>query len=357
MTDIILNTQLQKTIIHCGAESFEKYAGELAKKQVFVVTDSNVFAWYRYDIWRIFGDKVPVHIIPAGEMAKTFRNLTAMLKAMLDANMRRNCTLVAFGGGVVGDIAGLAASLYMRGVHFVQIPTTLLAQVDSSVGGKTAIDFGGVKNVIGSFYQPEEVIVDPYFLSTLPEREIRCGLGEVVKYGVLNKNILELIKANINNLKAPEFLNEVILYCIKYKAEVVADDEYDLNGRRKILNLGHTTGHALELYYHKKTHGEYVLIGMYYEIYIAEKLNTCIQDYADDIKKLIRSVIKKIPTYDDIANAAALAIHDKKNNDSNVSIMVPVSVGKCTELKLSMGEYVSMLEECALCLKDEYEGA
>ena len=351
MTDIILNTHSQKSVIHFGSGAFEKYAPELAKGQLFIVTDSNVFAWYRHDIWRIFGDNVPVHIIPAGETAKTMRNLTAILKAMQDSNMKRNCTVVAFGGGVVGDIAGLAASLYMRGVRLVQIPTTLLAQVDSSVGGKTAIDFGGVKNLIGTFYQPEEVIVDPCFLSTLPERELRCGLGEIVKYGALDSHIFGLLKENINNLKSPEILGEIIYHCIKHKAAVVSEDEHDLSGLRKSLNLGHTTAHALELFYHKKSHGEYVLIGMFYELFIAEKLNTCAQNYADSLKNLIISVIKKIPAYDDIADAAALAKYDKKNSDSNVSLIVPASEGKCTELKLSADKYVQLLEECALAIK------
>ena len=353
MTDIIVNTQSQECVIHCGSGIFEKYAQKFSQRQLFVVTDSNVFAWYRYDIWRNFGEKVPVHIIPAGETAKTFRNLTAILQAMLDSRMKRNCTVVAIGGGVVGDIAGLAASLYMRGVRLVQIPTTLLAQVDSSVGGKTAIDFGGVKNVIGTFYQPEEVIVDSRFLSTLPEREIRCGLGEIVKYAALNSNIFKLLNENIGNWKSPDFLEEITYECIRHKAEVVMEDERDLNGLRKTLNLGHTTGHALELYYSKKTHGEFVLIGMFYELYIAEKLSLCTQNYADSLRNLITAVIKKVPAYDDIEKAAALARYDKKNNDFNISLVVPESEGKCVEIKLNADEYVQMLKDCAAQLKGE----
>lgn len=351
MKDIIINTPSQESIIHCGSGTFEKYAPEIAKRQLFIVTDSNVFAWYRHEIWHVFGNDVPVHIIPAGETSKTMRNLTAILKSMLENGMKRNCTVVAFGGGVVGDIAGLAASLYMRGVHLIQIPTTLLSQVDSSVGGKTAVDFEGVKNIIGSFYQPEEVIADPRFLSTLPDREIRCGLGEIVKYGAIDANIYSLLQENINNLKSPDFLEEVTYHCIRHKADVVCEDEHDLNGRRKTLNLGHTTGHAFELYYRKKSHGEFVLIGMYYELYIAEKLNTCAQNYAESIRNLITAVIKKIPVYDDVASAAALAKFDKKNEDSNISLVVPKSVGECTELKLSAPLYTEMLVECANILK------
>lgn len=352
MTDIILNTKLQNSVIHCGAGTFEKYAEELAKRQIIVVTDSNVFAWYRHDIWRIFGDKVPVYILPAGETAKTMRYLTAILKCMQDSNMKRSCTVVAFGGGVVGDIAGLAASLYMRGVSLVQIPTTLLAQVDSSVGGKTAIDFGGIKNLIGTFHQPEAVIVDPCFLATLPEREVRCGLGEIVKYGALNSNIFRLLNKNITNLKSPDFLQTITYHCIKHKADVVAEDEHDI-GLRKTLNLGHTTGHALELYYRKKSHGEYVLVGMFYELFIAQKLNTCAQNYANSLKNLIISVIKKIPVYDDIASAAELAKFDKKNSQSSISLIVPVCEGKCTELNIPAYQYVQMLEECVAAIKGE----
>lgn len=353
MKDITINTTLRKCVIHCGEGAFEKYAAELKVRQLFIVTDSNVFAWYRHDIWRTFGDNVPVHIIPAGETSKTVRNLTEILKAMLDSGMGRDCTVVAFGGGVVGDIAGLAASLYMRGVRLVQIPTTLLAQVDSSVGGKTAVDFGGVKNVIGTFYQPEEVIADPCFLSTLPEREIRCGLGEIIKYGALNARILTLLKSNINNLKSTEFLQEIIYQCIKHKAEIVAEDEHDNKGLRKTLNLGHTTGHALELYYRKKSHGEFVLIGMYYELYIAEKLNTCPQNYANSLRNLIKAVIKRIPAYEDVATAADLAKYDKKNSGLDITLIVPESEGKCAEIKLSAEQYTQMLEECALVLKGQ----
>lgn len=352
MKDIIIDTPAQKSVIHCGEGAFEKYAPGLALRQVFVVTDSNVFAWYRHDIWRVLGGDVPIYIIPAGEPSKSIRYLTAILREMLTHGMKRTCTVVAFGGGVVGDLAGLAASLFMRGVRLVQIPTTLLAQVDSSVGGKTAIDFEGVKNVIGTFYQPEEVIVDPRFLSTLPDREIRCGLGEIVKYGALNSRIYGLLLQNKADLKSTAFLEEITYHCIKHKADVVTEDEHDLNGVRKTLNLGHTTGHALELCYRKKSHGEYVLIGAYYELYIAEKLNICGKNYADSLRELITAVIKKVPVYEDVAIAAKLAKFDKKNTDANVSLIVPQSEGKSAEIKLSLEEYIKLLEECSAELKE-----
>lgn len=350
MKDLILRAQSAESIIHCGAGAFEKYAEELAKRQIYIVTDSNVFAIYRHLMWRTFGNNFPVTILPAGESSKTYNNLIAILKDMLKSGMKRTCTVIAFGGGVVGDIAGLAASLYMRGVRLVQIPTTLLSQVDSSVGGKTAVDMGGVKNVIGTFYQSEEVIADPLFLKTLTDREIRCGLGEIIKYGALDFEIFNKLKANEKNLTDLNFLEEITFDCIAHKAKVVSEDERDLSGKRKTLNLGHTTGHALELFYRKKSHGEFVLIGMFYELYIAEKLNICGGQYAEDIKKLILSVLKKIPVYENIEEASAYAVYDKKNEDGNVSLIVPKRAGECAEIKLALTEYTNLLKECASSL-------
>ena len=153
----------------------------------------------------------------------------------------------------------------MRGTRLVQIPTTLLAQVDSSVGGKTAIDYRGVKNAVGAFYQPERVFCDPLFLQTLPAREIRCGLGEIVKTGVLSALIGEKIRRNADKLHDLGFLQTLAADCIRFKAGVVEQDETEKSGLRKCLNLGHTTGHALELLCGRRSHGEYVLIGMWLE--------------------------------------------------------------------------------------------
>ena len=345
MKDIILKTPAVESVIHCGKGAFDMYAPALKDKQLFIVTDANVFAYYRHEMWRAFGDNVSIFVIPAGESAKNIRNLTAILKAMLKAGLKRGGTVIAFGGGVIGDIAGLAASLYMRGVHLVQIPTTLLSQVDSSVGGKTAVDFEGVKNVIGTFYQPEEVIADPKFFDTLPAREIRCGLGEIVKYGALNADILSMLFDNFDELFSEGFFDKIVYPCICHKKEVVMGDERDLNGLRKTLNLGHTTGHAFELYYRRKSHGEFVLIGMYYELYIARKYGICADEYAKRIEKLILKIMGKIPAFPDVEKAAQFALFDKKNDDNNVSLVVPQSDGKCKEIKLPVEEYAALLKE------------
>lgn len=223
--------------------------------------------------------------------------------------------------------------------------------MDSSVGGKTAVDIDGVKNAIGSFYQPEEVIVDPRFLQTLTDKEIRCGLGEIIKYGALDKDIYNKILNNRGNLKDEKFLGDITADCIRYKAKVVEEDERDEKGIRKALNLGHTTGHAFELYYRKKSHGEFVLIGMYYEMYIARKYGICGGQYADNIEKLIKTVLK-IPAYEDVEKAAEFAAYDKKNDGAKITLIVPKAEGESAEMKLLPREYAALLAECRNSLKE-----
>lgn len=341
MTDILLNTSSCKSVIHCGEGAFSQYA-PLLVGQKFVITDSNVHAIYGKLIEEYFNG-CRLYVLPAGEKSKTFFYLADILGAMAEAELKRSGTVIAFGGGVVGDIAGLAASLYMRGVNAVQIPTTLLSQVDSSVGGKTAVDFKNIKNLVGAFYQPSEVIVDPMFLKTLPPREIRCGLGEIIKYAALDKGIFtKLLKEyDIFNL---DYLGSIVSDCIRHKARVVSADERDVNGMRKTLNLGHTTGHAAELYYRRKSHGEFVLIGMYYEMYIAQKLKIGDGEYYARLRQLIERAVK-VPAYADIEKAAEFAKMDKKNTDENISLIVPMREGESTELKLSFDEYVRLLKE------------
>lgn len=351
MKDITVKTATVNSVIHCGAGAFEKYAPKFTKSKLFIVTDSNVNKIYGSLISTVFGEKTHEFIIPAGEKSKNPRTLLAILKAMLQSGMRRNSLVIAFGGGVVGDIAGLAAALYMRGVHLVQIPTTLLAQVDSSVGGKTAVDMDDVKNVIGTFYQPEEVIADPLFLATLPKKEIRCGLGEIIKYGALNAEIYNKLIKDAKNLKTKEFFEDITYDCIAHKATVVQADERDLSGTRKTLNLGHTTGHALELLFGKLSHGEYVLTGMYYELQIARNFGICGGQYAESLEKLILSVLKKIPAFEGIERAADFAVHDKKNESELISLIVPKREGECAEIKIEKDKYTQYLKEISDSLR------
>ena len=346
MDIITLSTPSAQSEIICGNGAFSQFVSEF-KGNCFIVTDSNVFSIYG----QLMKDSFPqaqIYVIRAGERSKNHTVLMSILKKMIEVGLTRKSTVIAFGGGVVGDIAGLAAALYMRGTNLVQIPTTLLSQVDSSVGGKTAVDLCGIKNAVGTFYQPSRVIVDRMFLRTLPAREVRCGLGEIIKYGALDKDILHLLNENAQNLSDESFLLTVTSLCIKHKARVVTEDERDVSGARKSLNLGHTTGHAFELNYKRKSHGEFVLIGMYYELYIATKMGVCDKDYAQVLKSLIKRVIKSIPTYDD----AQAAKFDKKNAvQSEISLIVPESEGKWRSLSLDYGQYLQLVSECAQALR------
>lgn len=359
--EIVLNTGISESIITCGEGALQSFASSFDGKvdrdsdrgKVVVVTDSNVFKLYESVIKSTFGKEVGIFVLKAGEKSKTYKNLLSIIEFMLKSGLKRNGLVVAFGGGVVGDIAGLAASLYMRGVKLIQVPTTLLSQVDSSVGGKTAVDFGEVKNLIGTFYQPQRVIVDSMFLDTLPKRELRCGLGEIVKYAALNEEIYQILKGNLNKFFKKSFLESITYHCIMHKKRVVEGDERDSGGERKSLNLGHTTGHAFELKYGKKSHGEYVLIGMYYELYIAVQRHICGGQYAQTLQKMILKVLKDIPEFSDVESAACLAVFDKKNTDENISLIVPKQEGVYEELKLPISEYISYLSTVNQNIKEQ----
>lgn len=353
MQDIVIDAPSMRSVIHCGSGTFARYAPLIQGNGIFVITDSNVHRLYSDLIENTFAGAT-VHVIKAGEANKNYNVLLGILRGMISAGLTRSSVVVALGGGVVGDIAGLAAALYMRGIKIVQIPTTLLSQVDSSVGGKTAIDLDGVKNIVGAFYQPEEVIVDPLFLATLPRRELRCGLGEVVKYGGLDAGIYDSLVKNSDRLFSEEFAEEITPACIRHKAKVVTCDERDVGGARKTLNLGHTTGHAFELYYKRRSHGEYVLIGTYYELYIACKLGVTDASFADDFRALIKKVTGRIPSFGDAANAALVAKYDKKNKvQSQISLIVPKERGVCQEIVLPIEQYAALIGECAAYLKGE----
>lgn len=349
METIRISTPSSHSEIICGDGAFENFTREFDGQNAFVVTDGNVFSLYG-DLLQKSLPKAKIFVIKAGESSKNHRVLLSILQGMVNAKLTKKSRVIAFGGGVVGDIGGLAASLYMRGVELVQIPTTLLSQVDSSVGGKTAVDMCGVKNVIGTFYQPARVIVDPLFLGTLHKRELRCGLGEIIKYGALDGEILQKIAQNSKNLFDFGFLKGVTPLCIKHKARVVAMDERDENGARKSLNLGHTTGHAFELTYKRRSHGEYVLIGMFYELFIACNNGVCAGDYADKLRALIMRALGKIPALDEVSAAK----YDKKNSErSKISLVVPKCEGEWAEITLNFDEYAAQIKRCAQLIRGE----
>lgn len=333
--------------IYIGADALQKRLPILtAGQKNFVVTDSNVYALYSAWFENYFSG-AEIFVLSAGEENKNFNSLYAILNKMAGAGMRRTSRVFAVGGGVVGDIAGLAAALYMRGISCVQIPTTLLAQVDSSVGGKTAVDLDGVKNVVGAFYQPCEVLVSPEFLTTLPQREIKCGLGEIVKYAALNAEIFDALIGNTDKLGDLTFLSSLVELCIRHKAKVVEADEKE-NGERRSLNVGHTTGHAIELT-SGLSHGEGVLYGMRLETKIALQKGVCEKEYGEKLLLLIDQALAvapySVPDFTQIGKAAEKAKADKKNTEDNeIKMAVAKDKGQWTMLSLPFKAYQEGLE-------------
>ncbi len=346
MQTILLKTPTMEGKIYVGEEVLSLRLPLLTSGQKnFVVTDSNVYALYP-DFFQTYFPNTEIFVLKAGEENKNFQSLNAILLKMTEAGLHRTSRLFAVGGGVVGDIAGLAAALFMRGISCVQIPTTLLSQVDSSVGGKTAVDLGGVKNVVGAFYQPNEVLVCPSFLRTLPDREIKCGVGEIVKYAALNGEIFDLLENNLEKLTELDFLTKLITACIAHKAGVVERDEKE-TGERKSLNVGHTTGHAIELT-HDLSHGECVLYGMLLETKIAINDGVCEKTYGERLLKIIQAALKMKPTekmdFSNISEDAKKARLDKKNaDDGKIKMAVAKGYGEWTMYALPFEEYRSAL--------------
>ncbi len=271
----------------------------ITSSQVLIVTNENVAPLYLKHVEKNLS-KVnhDVLILPDGESTKSLESLNQIITCLMEKKYSRTCILIALGGGVIGDLTGFAAACYQRGVKFIQIPTTLLAQVDSSVGGKTAVNHPLGKNMIGAFYQPCAVLADTHVLSTLPEREFAAGLAEVIKYGLIrDKSFYEWLEENIELVIQRD--NEALTYIIERsctnKAEVVAEDERE-SGVRATLNLGHTFGHAIEtaLSYKGWLHGEAVGCGMLMAADLSMRLGLLDQVQVDRIKTLLDRA--KLPT-------------------------------------------------------------
>lgn len=305
---------------------------------ILLVTDDNVEPLYAQKvIGHLEKDyHIVKYVLPHGEGSKNSGNLFSILNCLADHHFHRNDTVLSLGGGVVGDISGLCASLYMRGINFIQIPTTLLAMVDASIGGKTAIDISQGKNLIGSFYQPCAVICDTSIIRDLPEEIFQEGMAEVIKYNVIEN--VPIIKY-INEGRFDEHLEEVIESCISIKARIVSEDEYEKTDTRKKLNAGHTFAHSLEnLSNYKISHGLAVGTGLVYEAALAKELGMCKQSTYEQIMKAVRAydLLMEIPY-----SAEELTAHmksDKKNMDSRISFVLPEELGKCANIRLTEEE-------------------
>jgi len=301
-----------------------------------LVTDSNIgphYAGQVRDLCRAHGLDVAICTVPAGEPSKCLTQAEELYTKCIEHRLDRRSPIIALGGGVVGDLAGFIAATYMRGVPFIQIPTSLLAQVDSSVGGKVAVNHRLGKNLIGAFYQPRTVIMDLSLLDTLPEREIYTGLGEIIKYGIIyDEPFFRFLEQNREAILAREHsvMQPMIARCCEIKAAVVSQDEREA-GLRRILNFGHTIGHAIEkeTNYERYNHGEAVAIGMVGAADISCQLGLTERAVYDRIVSLIKAM--HLPTQAEGCTAEAMladTLHDKKTIGGQVNWVLVDEIGK-----------------------------
>ena len=309
-----------------------------APKKLLAVTDSNVFGLWYEKIEKILTDsgyEVHVHVLPAGEENKNIDGVLGICRACIEHGLDRKSMILAVGGGVVGDMAGFAAAMYMRGIRFVQIPTTLLSQSDSSVGGKTGVDFEGVKNIIGAFHQPSLVYINPETLKTLPEAEFRSGMGEVIKHGIIrDEEFFEFLYDNSEDIKAlkPDIMLKTVMQNCKIKAAVVETDEKE-QGLRAILNFGHTIGHAVESAENfSKTHGECVALGMCAAAHIAKERGMLSNADFEKIGKIIKMYGFNTGFSADNETVERLIKLDKKSIGGKVGFVLPKKIGEVTRL-------------------------
>ena len=285
--------------------------------------------------------------LPAGETTKCPEQLSRLYDAFLDAHLTRTDLVIALGGGVIGDITGYAACTYLRGVHFVQVPTTLLAQVDSSVGGKVAINHPRGKNLLGAFYQPELVLVDCDTLKTLDARQVGAGLGEVIKYGcIYDRALFERLESLGTRERLMPVLDEVIARCCAIKAEYVRLDPHD-HGVRMQLNFGHTLAHALEnaMGYGTLLHGEAVSIGMVAAARWGETLGITPKGTAERIRAVLEGyeLMTEVPDGLSAGTLAATMALDKKAEGSTVRTVLLTEIGQCTGVPLTPDQLKAML--------------
>ncbi|NFN18350.1 3-dehydroquinate synthase [Clostridium botulinum] len=303
-------------------------------KKIFILTDENVNYHYGDKVKDLLinnGYDVKKIVLKPGEETKSFNTLPKIYNEFLDFKLTRSDLIITLGGGVIGDLGGFAASTFLRGIDFIQVPTSLLAQVDSSVGGKVAVDLDRGKNLVGSFYHPKVVLIDPDVLITLEDKFFKDGMAEVIKYGCIkDKEFFYKLKEFKSKDEVLDNIEDIIYTCCNIKRIVVENDEKD-KGERMLLNFGHTLGHAIEAYYNfnKYTHGEAVGIGMYKIIKISEEKGITPKGCADEIKDIL--IQYSLPYDIDIENSDEILETislDKKNINNVLKIVLLESIGQ-----------------------------
>jgi 3-dehydroquinate synthase len=343
-------------VVSAGTEMFGPFArsalgsswGGRSCRSALIVTDEQLA---RLDLIEGYRDALSrveisssVASLPPGEASKSLASASMLYDRLVSMKADRHTAIVALGGGVIGDLAGFVAATYARGIPLVMIPTTLLAQVDSSVGGKVGVNHPGAKNIVGAFHQPACVWIDTESLRTLPDRELRCGLAEVVKYGViLDGSFFDAVEGSVDPILArdPRILRRIVTRSCELKASVVSCDEREETGLRAVLNFGHTIGHAIESvagYDGPYQHGEAVAVGMVAEARLAERLGWVGSEVAGRIERLLESLglPTRAPGLDPVRLLDAMG-RDKKNRGGRIRFVLPRSIGR-VELTDAAGE-------------------
>lgn len=338
MKKLLVKTDSSTYPVIIGTEIFNNLNKVIIKenlyKNVFAIVDGNVLGLYKRKIelvLRNYSDKVSIYSLKPGESSKSYKIINDIYSHLMNDNFGRDTIIIAIGGGVTGDIAGFVASTFMRGVQLLHIPTTLISDVDSAIGGKTGFNFNGRKNIIGTFYQPQMVITDTDFLNTLPRRELTSGLGEIFKYSFLidvdfYKTVLKILP-EFKNLKTAKIEN-LIFKSVNFKSSVVAADEKE-SGIREILNFGHTFAHAFEseLNFRIK-HGEAVIMGIISALFLSNRVGLFNKQKLDKFLEMFESVklpakLKKCNT----ANLYKIMAHDKKNRAGKIKFVLLQDIG------------------------------
>ena len=332
-------------------------------KNVFIVVDENVVRLYKEYMRNAFKDynsRIHFHKLDSGEGSKSFEQLTKIFSSLIGKKFGRDTLLIAIGGGVTGDLAGYAAASYMRGIQLIHVPTTIISASDSSIGGKTGINFNKLKNIIGSFYQPELVLIDTKFLSSLPVKEVNSGVGELIKYAFLtNRNFYNYINDNFRKIYSfdTNVLNRIIYESVLFKGSVVEKDEKE-SGLRKILNLGHTFAHAFESQANLKLkHGEAVIAGIISALHLSNKKGLL---SGKDLMKLMELPLKvKLP--DDFLSSDLDSIinfmkGDKKNRGGQIRFILLSGIGEIiTDVEAKKEDIFYAVEETRKTLMELYK--
>lgn len=348
LPNVAYDIQIERGLLKNAGEEIKKvYNGN----RVYIVTDTNVAPLYLHTVQTSLqqqGYETFAYVIQAGEESKSFQELQGIYHYLIENGASRKDLLIALGGGVIGDMTGFAAASYMRGIPFVQIPTSLLAQIDSSIGGKVAVNLPEGKNLVGAFYHPKRVIIDPDCLNTLPQRVLSDGAAEALKTGYIKDPVLYDI---FQKLTGPEdlyrYVDEIIYRCCEVKRGVVERDEKE-QGERMILNFGHTIGHAYESYYHyeKYTHGEAVALGMMAICRVSETIGKAPKGVTAELKKILEAL--RLPTEDkdgDKETIVANVLKDKKSNSQYTNVVLLEEIGRVAIEKIPNEKLVEFFKE------------